>query len=152
MVRVFADIQELTAAQGETLGPTDWVQIDQTRIDTFADATGDHQWIHIDREKAAAGPFGTTIAHGYLSLSMLAFFSPQLLTVTKRPAMTVNYGLNKVRFLQPVAVDSRIRDTAVLSEVKETPKGTLLTVSHTVEIEGQERPALVADSLGLWVA
>lgn len=152
MVRVFADIQELTAAQGETLGPTDWVRIDQTRIDTFADATGDHQWIHIDQEKAAAGPFGTTIAHGYLSLSMLAFFSPQLLTVTKRPAMTVNYGLNKVRFLQPVTVDSRIRDTAVLSEVKETPKGTLLTVSHTMEIEGQERPALVADSLGLWVA
>lgn len=150
-MRTFAGIEELAEAKGEHLGHTDWVTVNQQHIDMFAEATGDHQWIHLDREKAAEGPFGTTIAHGYLSLSMLAFFSPQLLKVTQRPRMTVNYGLNKVRFLQPVKVDSRIRDSGVLSDVRTTDRGVLLTVTHTVEIEGEERPALVAETLGLWV-
>ncbi|WP_328807095.1 MaoC family dehydratase [Nocardiopsis coralli] len=151
MVREFADVQEVAQAKGARLGPTDWLTIDQSRIDLFADATSDHQWIHVDHEKAAAGPFGTTIAHGYLSLSLLAHFSPQLIKVAKPPKMSINYGLNKVRFLQPVASGSRVRDVAELSEVKESEKGLLLTVTHTVEIEGEERPALVAESLGLWV-
>ncbi|MFI6574971.1 MaoC family dehydratase [Nocardiopsis sp. NPDC050513] len=150
-MRVFADIDEVTAAKGEHLGHTDWIEIDQDRVDLFADATGDHQWIHIDRERAAAGPFGATIAHGYLSLSMLAYFAPRVISVTRKPSMSINYGLNRVRFLQPVTVGSRIRDGVVLSDVRQTPKGVLVTLSHTVEIEGEERPALVADSLGLWV-
>lgn len=150
-MRVFANTQELVSAAGTDLGRTDWIEIDQNRIDLFADATNDHQWIHVDREKAAAGPFGAPIAHGYLSLSLLSHFSPQLLKVTEAPQMVINYGLNKVRFLQPVQVGSRVRDNAELTTVKETPKGVLVTVTHTVEIEGEERPALVAEALGLWV-
>src|SRR5699024_1255470 len=151
-VRVFANTQELVSAAGTDLGRTDWIEIDQNRIDLFADATNDHQWIHVDREKAAAGPFGAPIAHGYLSLSLLSHFSPQLLKVTEAPQMVINYGLNKVRFLQPVQVGSRVRDNAELTTVKETPKGVLVTVTHTVEIEGEERPSLVAEALGLWVS
>ena len=150
-MREFADINEVIAAQGEHLGHTDWVTIDQGRIDKFADATEDHQWIHLDAERAAEGPFGATIAHGYLSLSLLAHFSQQTFKITKKPTMSINYGLNKVRFLQPVVVGSRVRDAVELLEVKETPKGYLLNARHTVEIEDQERPALVAESLGLWV-
>ncbi|WP_026119326.1 MaoC family dehydratase [Nocardiopsis ganjiahuensis] len=150
-MRVFADINEVVAAQGEHLGHTDWLTIDQSRIDKFADATDDHQWIHLDAERAAEGPFGTTIAHGFLSLSLLAHFSQSIFSLTKKPQMSINYGLNKVRFLQPVTVGSRVRDAVELSEVKETPKGYLVSTKHTVEIEGQERPALVAESLGLWV-
>ena len=150
-VRVFANTQELVSAAGTDLGSTDWIEIDQNRIDLFADATNDHQWIHVDREKAAAGPFGAPIAHGYLSLSLLSHFSPQLLKVTEPPQMVINYGLNKVRFLQPVQVGSRVRDNAELTTVKETPKGVLITVTHTVEIQGEERPALVAEALGLWI-
>ncbi|WP_017569882.1 MaoC family dehydratase [Nocardiopsis halotolerans] len=150
-MRVFADIPEVLAAQGEHLGYTDWVTIDQERISLFADATEDHQWIHTEPERAAAGPFGGTIAHGFLTLSMLAHFSQSLISVTKKPSMSINYGLNKVRFLQPVVSGSRIRDGVELSSVQETPKGYLVTTTHTVEIEGQERPALVAESLGLWV-
>ncbi|OLT28387.1 enoyl-CoA hydratase [Nocardiopsis sp. CNR-923] len=151
-MRVFADIDEVAAAAGEHLGHTDWIEIDQDRVDLFADATGDHQWIHVDPERAAAGPFGATIAHGYLSLSMLAYFAPRVISVTRKPTMSINYGLDRVRFLQPVTVGSRIRDGVVLSDVRQTPKGVLVTLAHTVEIEGAERPALVADSLGLWVA
>ncbi|MFV2194601.1 MaoC family dehydratase [Nocardiopsis sp. LOL_012] len=150
-MRVFADIQEVAAAKGEHLGCTDWFEIDQDRINTFADATNDHQWIHIDQEKAASGPFGATIAHGYLSLSLLAFFSPQVISIEKKPTMSINYGLNKVRFVQPVTVGSRVRDDVVLSDVKETGKGVQVTMTHTVEIEGKDKPALVAEALALWV-
>ncbi|PDP89039.1 enoyl-CoA hydratase [Glycomyces fuscus] len=150
-MRVFADIQEVLASQGEHLGHTDWVTIDQERISLFADATQDHQWIHTDPERAAAGPFGGTIAHGFLTLSMLAHFSQSAISLTRKPSMSINYGLNKVRFLQPVVSGSRIRDGIELSSVQETPKGYLVATTHTVEIEGQERPALVAESLGLWV-
>ncbi len=150
-MRVFADIHEVIASQGEHLGYTDWVTIDQEQISLFADATKDHQWIHIDQERAAEGPFGGTIAHGYLTLSMLAHFSQSLISLTKKPTMSINYGLNKVRFLQPVLSGSRIRDGVELSSVQESSKGYLVTTTHTVEIEGQERPALVAEALGLWV-
>ncbi|MFW5417164.1 MaoC family dehydratase [Nocardiopsis sp. CNT-189] len=150
-MRTFADVNELAAAQGEELGRTDWLTVTQDRIDAFADATGDHQWIHVDRERAASGPFGTTIAHGYLSLSLLAYFGPQVFTLEKAPSMGINYGLNKVRFLQPVAEGSRVRDAVRLVEAKETGKGLLFTMAHTVEIEGAERPALVAEALSLMV-
>lgn len=150
-MRVFADINEVLAAQGEHLGYTEWVTIGQERISLFADATEDRQWIHIDQEKAASGPFGTTIAHGYLTLSMLAHFSQSLISVTKKPSMSINYGLNKVRFLQPVTSGSRIRDGLEIISVQENPKGYLVTTRHTVEIEGSERPALVAEALALWV-
>ncbi|WP_017590978.1 MaoC family dehydratase [Nocardiopsis potens] len=150
-MRTFADVNELAAAQGEELGRTDWLTITQDRIDAFADATGDHQWIHVDRERAASGPFGTTIAHGYLSLSLLAHFGPQVFALEKAPSMGINYGLNKVRFLQPVTEGSRVRDAVRLLEAKETGKGLLFTMAHTVEIEGAERPALVAESLSLMV-
>lgn len=150
-MRVFADIDEVVAAQGEHLGRTDWLTIDQTRIDRFADATEDHQWIHLDADRAAQGPFGATIAHGFLSLSLVAHFSQQIFRITKKPRMSINYGLDKVRFLQPVVVGSRVRDAVELIEVKETPKGYLVSSRHTVEIEGRERPALVAETLGLWV-
>ncbi|WP_150242225.1 MaoC family dehydratase [Nocardiopsis quinghaiensis] len=150
-MRVFADINEVIASQGEHLGYTDWVTIDQERISLFADATEDRQWIHIDQEKAAAGPFGGTIAHGFLTLSMLAHFSQSSISLTKKPSMSINYGLNKVRFLQPVPSGSRIRDGIELSSVQKSPKGYLVATTHTVEIEDHERPALVAESLGLWV-
>ncbi|MEE2035723.1 MaoC family dehydratase [Nocardiopsis sp. CT-R113] len=150
-MRVFADIDEVLSAEGEHLGYTDWVTIGQDRISLFADATEDHQWIHVDQEKAAGGPFGTTIAHGFLTLSMLAHFSQSIISVTEKPSMSINYGLNKVRFLQPVTSGSRIRDGVEIVSVTETPKGYLVSTRHTVEIEGSERPALVAESLGLWV-
>lgn len=150
-MRVFADINEVISAQGESLGVTDWVTIDQSRIDGFAEATEDHQWIHLDADRAAQGPFGATIAHGFLSLSLVAHFSQQIFRITQKPRMSINYGLDKVRFLQPVVVGSRVRDAVELVEVRQTPKGYLVSSRHTVEIEGQERPALVAQTLGLWV-
>ncbi len=150
-MRTFADVFELVAAEGEHLGYSDWLTITQDRIDRFADATGDHQWIHVDREKAAAGPFGTTIAHGYLSLSLLPHFGPQIYRLEKPPTMGVNYGLNRVRFLQPVTEGSRVRGGIELTEAKETPKGRLLTMQHQVDIEGEERAALVAEALVLLV-
>src|SRR5437016_4870765 len=116
--RVFASVDELREAVGEELGPSDWLEIDQKRIDLFADATGDHQWIHVDPEKAAAGPFGTTIAHGYLTLSLL----PQMWKTIYRVdgvKLGVNYGLNKVRFPSPVPVGSRVRCTSAVASIEE---------------------------------
>lgn len=144
--RIFTSPEELRAAVGEELGPTDWLEIDQKRIDLFADATGDHQWIHVDAEKAAAGPFGTTIAHGYLTLSLLPHFSPQLLRV-EGVTMGVNYGSNKVRFPSPVPVGSRLRATGRIAEVTEVKDGVQLTLTVTVEREGGTKPACVAESV-----
>lgn len=135
-MREFADIHALAAAQGSHLGHSPWHTVTQDQINTFADATGDHQWIHVDVERAAAGPFGSTIAHGFLTLSLLPMFAWQIYRLQKSPAMAINYGLNKVRFLQPVRVGSRIRDSLELAEAKETPKGILLTMRHEVEIDG----------------
>ncbi|MGW2329479.1 MaoC family dehydratase [Streptomyces sp. NPDC001700] len=144
--RIFTSPEELRAAVGEELGPTDWLEIDQKRIDLFAEATGDHQWIHVDPEKAAAGPFGTTIAHGYLTLSLLPHFSPQLLGV-EGVRMGVNYGSNKVRFPSPVPVGSRLRATGRIAEVAEVKDGIQLTLTVTVEREGSDKPACVAESV-----
>ncbi|MFC4561636.1 MaoC family dehydratase [Nocardiopsis mangrovi] len=150
-MRTFADIDELVAATGEHLGHSDWLTVTQDRIDGFADATGDHQWIHVDRARAADGPFGGTIAHGYLTLSLLSYFGPRVFRLARPPRMGINYGLNKVRFLQPVRAGARVRDGIELADTKETPKGVLLTLAHRVEIEGGERDALVAETLSLYV-
>ncbi|MEU2335699.1 MaoC family dehydratase [Streptomyces sp. NPDC013172] len=144
--RIFASPDELKAAVGEQLGFTDWVEVDQKRIDLFADATGDHQWIHVDPEKAAAGPFGTTIAHGYLTLSLLPLFVPQLIKV-EGVTMGVNYGTNKVRFPAPVPVGSRLRATATITGAEEVTGGVQLTVAFTVEREGGDKPVCVAESV-----
>lgn len=144
--RIFTSPDELKAAVGEQLGYTDWVEVDQKRIDLFADATGDHQWIHVDAEKAAAGPFGTTIAHGYLTLSLLPLFGPQLLRVDGA-TMGVNYGTNKVRFPAPVPVGSRLRATARITGVEDVTGGVQLTVAFTVEREGGDKPVCVAESV-----
>ncbi|MEJ3657374.1 MaoC family dehydratase [Actinomycetes bacterium KLBMP 9759] len=145
-MRVFNGVDELREAVGSTIGSSDWVTIDQQQVDTFADATHDHQWIHVDKERAAAGPFGTTIAHGFLSLSLLPSFIAQVYRVDN-VKMGINYGLNKVRFTSPVPVGSKVRGTIELVEVSEAGGGVQLVNKVTVEIEGAERPALVAEWL-----
>ncbi|MEU6487339.1 MaoC family dehydratase [Streptomyces sp. NPDC046887] len=144
--RVFTSVDELRAAVGEQLGYSDWVEVGQERIDRFAEATGDHQWIHVDPEKAATGPFGTTIAHGYLTLSLLPLFTPQIMRVEKT-RMGVNYGTNKVRFPAPVPVGSRLRATAEVRSVEEAGGGVQVTALVTVEREGGEKPVCVAESV-----
>ena len=144
MVRTFTTLEDLTAAVGEDLGSSDWLTIEQDRVDAFAEATADHQWIHVDPEKAAAGPFGTTIAHGYLTLSLLPLFGPQLISV-EGVKMGVNYGTNKVRFPAPVPVGSRIRLTATLEDVTEVVGGLQLTVGAVVQREGGAKPVCIAE-------
>jgi len=136
---------------GRDIGTSDWLEIDQQRIDLFAEATGDHQWIHTDPARAASGPHGTTIAHGYLSLSLLPGLSSEIYTVAGVSA-TVNYGLNKVRFPAPVPVGSRVRNSVHLLSLTEVPSGMQATVRHTLELQGSERPAVVAEQLRLMVA
>ncbi|MFF4171532.1 MaoC family dehydratase [Streptomyces sp. NPDC001744] len=144
--RIFTSAEELRAGVGERLGYSDWLEVDQKRIDLFAEATGDHQWIHVDPERAAAGPFGTTIAHGYLTLSLLPVLVPQVLVV-ENVRMGVNYGTGKVRFPAPVPVGSRLRATAVLTEVEEVAGGVQVTAVVTVEREGSGKPVCVAESI-----
>lgn len=136
---------------GQELGVTDWMQIEQDRINQFAECTGDHQWIHVDEEKAAQGPFGTTIAHGYLTISLIPQFSANIGVVPEGTMMAINYGANKVRLLNPVTVGSKIRDRVALGEVTEKSGGRILVSNtHTMEIEGQEKPALVAEMLTMF--
>jgi acyl dehydratase len=149
-MRTFRNLSELKAATGEHLGYTDWRTVTQEQVDLFADATDDHQWIHVDEERAKAGPFGGTIAHGYLSLALLPSFMQRLFRV-EGLKMGINYGLNKVRFPAPVPVGARIRAGAEVIDVKGTPSGTLSNLRLTVEVEGQERPACVAETLSLYV-
>ncbi|MGW7525069.1 MaoC family dehydratase [Streptomyces sp. NPDC054783] len=144
--RTFTSPDELKAAVGEQLGYTDWLEVDQKRIDLFAEATGDHQWIHVDPEKAATGPFGTTIAHGYLTLSLLPLFGPQLIRV-EGATMGVNYGTNKVRFPSPVPVGSRLRATGKITGVEDVTGGVQVAVAFTVEREGGDKPVCVAESV-----
>ncbi|MEW1637648.1 MaoC family dehydratase [Streptomyces sp. NPDC093801] len=144
--RIFTSAEELHAAIGEPLGPSGWLEVDQKRIDLFADATGDHQWIHVDPERAAAGPFGSTIAHGYLTLSLLPSLVPQVMRV-EGMRMGINYGLGKVRFPAPVPVGSRLRATAVITEVTEAGGGVQVAATVTVGREGGEKPVCVAESL-----
>ena len=149
-MRTFNGLEELKAAVGEELGSSEWHEVTQTMVDQFAEATGDHQWIHVDPEKAKAGPFGTTIAHGYLTLSLVPMLAAEIWSI-ENISMAVNYGSNKVRFTQPVPVGSRVRGTSVLDEVKESPKGAQVAMTFTVEIEGEERPACVAQTLSVIV-
>ncbi len=129
---------------GRELGPTGWVEVEQARIDGFADTTGDHQWIHVDPERAAHGPFGTTIAHGYLTLSLCAPLAGQALGLTGY-GMGVNYGLNRVRFPAPVPVGSRVRARFVVTSVEDVPGGEQGVVQMTVEREGGDKPVCVAE-------
>lgn len=144
--RIFPSAGALRDALGAELGPSDWLVVGQERIGLFAEATGDHQWIHVDRERAAAGPFGTTIAHGYLTLSLLPVLVPQLLRV-EGVRMAVNYGVNKVRFPAPVPVDSRVRATGRISDVSDVTDGVQLTLAVTVAREGGDKPVCVAESI-----
>jgi len=139
-------IEELQAKVGTEVGVGDWHTVTQEQIDQFAEATHDHQWIHVDAQRAAAGPFGTTIAHGFLTLSMLVALAPQVEVPGAK--MGINYGLDRVRFTAPVPVGSRIRARSVLHDVREVTGGIQTTVEVTVEIEGAEKPALIAQWLG----
>jgi acyl dehydratase len=147
MATVFNSPAELEAAVGKNLGSSEWLEITQARIDLFAEATGDHQWIHVDPERAKEGPFGTTIAHGYLTQSLVNYFLPQIVEV-RGIKMGVNYGADRLRFPAPVAVGSRIRGTGELLKVEQTKDGgTQATVRVIVEIEGGDRPAGVIDTI-----
>ena len=147
-MRVFTTFDELTDAVGEELGSTDWLEITQERVDAFADATGDHQWIHVDVEKAKDGPFGGTIAHGYLTLSLIPQFTPELFRLDT-PGAKLNYGVNKVRFPNPVKVGSKIRATAQIADVSDVPAGKQMVTRYTLEIEGESKPACVAETVVL---
>ena len=142
MATVFTSPDELPGAIGSHLGHSEWLEIDQDRINLFADATGDHQWSHVDPEMAAAGPCGATIAHGYLTLALTNFLLPQVVQV-EGSSMGINYGTNRRRFPSPVPVGSRVRVSAELVEVDEVPGGYQTVIRATVEIEGSDRPACV---------
>lgn len=145
-MRVFRSAEELVAAKGEALGTSEWLEITQERVNEFADATSDHQWIHVDVERAKQGPFGGPVAHGYLTLSLL----PKLNAETYKlegVKMGINYGLNKVRFPSPVLVGSRVRASTRLDDVTDVSQGVQLTIAATIEIEGADKPACVAESL-----
>lgn len=143
----FDSVESVLQAQGQTLGHTDWLQIDQQRIDTFAIATGDHQWIHVDPVRAQAGPFGVCIAHGYLTLALANLFLPELVRYVGL-RMGVNYGCDKVRFPSPVPVGARIRGQGLLTEAKALADGGVqMVVRITVEIENAPKPGCVADTI-----
>lgn len=146
---VAAHPAELAASIGASaIG--DWFAIDQARIQAFADATEDWQWIHLDTERAASGPFGATIAHGYLTLSLLPRLTAGLLKI-EGAAMVVNYGLDRVRFLQPVASGSRVRAVTEVASASDSAQGWRVGLHTTVEIEGSERPALIAETIALFI-
>jgi acyl dehydratase len=146
-MRVFTDLDEIRALVGERLGTSDWLTVEQSHIDRFAEATGDHQWIHVDPARAAEGPFGTTIAHGFLTLSLLPVLAASTYEIEKK-RMGINYGLNKVRFTAPVPVGRRVRATADLVAAEDTKDGGVqLATAFVVDLEGSDRPAVVAEWL-----
>ena len=145
--KIYGSLAEFAEAKGDSFGPTDWVEIDQRRIDLFAEATGDHQWIHVDPERAQTGPFGGTIAHGYLTLSLLPSLLGELYTV-ENVAMGINYGLNKVRFPSPLPAGGRVRVSAVLTDVRRGQGYVEGVVTSTVEVDGSAKPACVAETVG----
>lgn len=147
-MREFASLDEFAAAVGEHLGYSEWHTITQERVNQFADATDDHQWIHVDVTRAAAGPFGGTIAHGYLTLSLIPRFIPELFSL-ETPGPRLNYGVNKARFPSPVKVGARIRASAQFVAVVTVPAGRQLVTRYTVEIEGEPKPACVAETVAL---
>jgi len=148
---VIDGVEGVKEAAGRHLGYSDWLTMTQERIDLFADATEDHQWIHVDPERAKGGPFGATIAHGYLTLSLVSHFLFQVVEV-KGISMGINYGTNKVRFPSPVRVGSRIRGGVEIASVEEVPGGVQSTARVTVEIEGGDKPACVAEIISRYLA
>ena len=151
MPTIFETPKQLLGAVGQKLGASDWLAIEQARVNQFADATGDHQWIHVDPERAKSGPFGATIAHGYLTLSLVNSFLPQLLEV-RGISMGVNYGCDRVRFPSPVRVGSRVRGVGEVVAAEEVKGGAVqVTVRVSVEIEGSDRPACVVDTISRFV-
>ncbi len=143
---VFDSKEALLAATGQPLGVTGWLEVTQQRIDLFAEATGDHQWIHVDPVRAKDGPFGTTIAHGYLTLSLASCFLPQLVEI-RNMKMGVNVGCDRVRFPAPVPVGSCLRGRGEVLKVEEVGGGVQSTVRVTIEIDGQDKPACVVDKI-----
>ncbi len=146
MTTIFNSPADLLGAVGQPLGHSDWLEIDQKRIDMFAEATGDHQWIHVDPVRAAEGPFGGTIAHGYLTLSLANLFLPELMRV-ENTSMGVNYGCEKVRFPAAVPVGSRVRGTGEIISAEEVKGAVQVVVRMTIEIQGSDRPACVIDTI-----
>ena len=145
-------VEVLKSKVGEEMGVSDWVTIEQDRINAFADCTEDHQWIHVNEEMAKKGPFGAPIAHGYLSLSLLPHLSAGQKYVPEGIKMAINYGLNKVRFLTPVKVGSKVRNKMVLKDVTEKAGGRILIATeNTIEIEGEDKPAVVAETLAMFM-
>jgi len=146
-IACFDSVAGVLAAVGRDLGTSDWLSVTQARINTFADATGDHQWLHVDPERARTGPFGACVAHGYLTLSLANLFLPQLVRY-ERLKMGVNYGCDKVRFPAPVKVDARIRGRAeVIAAEPVKGDGVQVTVRITVEIDGSDKPGCVVDTI-----
>jgi acyl dehydratase len=145
-MRTISGLEELRRAEGEELGTSDWHEVTQKAIDDFADVTGDHQWIHVDVERAKQTPFGGTIAHGYYTLSLAPMLNEQILAL-EGFAFAINYGLNKVRFPAPLPVGSRVRMHAKLKSLEEVPGGAQMTVEVTFEREGGDKPVCVAETL-----
>jgi acyl dehydratase len=142
----FDSVAAVLAAEGRELGTTEWIAVDQRRIDTFAEATGDHQWIHVDPQRAKDGPFGACVAHGYLTLALANLFLPQLVRY-ERLKMGVNYGCEKVRFPTPVIVGARVRGRGMVLRAEEIAAGVQVIVRVTVEIEGNDKPGCVVDTI-----
>jgi acyl dehydratase len=150
-MQTFTTFEQLEAAVGTEIGTTDWVEITQERVNAFADATGDYQWIHVDVEKARTGPFGGTIAHGYLTLSLVPWLGSQVFGL-ETPGAKLNYGVNKVRFPNPLLVGSKIRAKVSINAVTDIPAGRQATIGYVIEIEGQSKPACVAETVVLLLA
>ncbi|MEO5587858.1 MAG: MaoC family dehydratase [Novosphingobium sp.] len=146
MARIFKSPRDLVGQEGTALGPSEWLAIDQGRVDLFAEATGDHQWIHVDAERAKDGPFGGTIAHGYLTLSLVNHFLPELIEV-QGFSHAVNVGSDRLRFLSPVRIGARIRGTGEIVSVEEVKGAIQSVVRVTIEIDGSEKPACVVDTI-----
>ena len=150
-MRTFSSLDELGSAVGEELGAGEWLTIEQDRVGVFADATNDHQWIHVDVERANDGPFGGPIAHGYLTLSLIPYLGSSVFAF-ETPGAKLNYGLNKVRFPNPVKVGQRVRDHVTLLAVDDLPAGKQVTMKHVIEIDGESKPACVAEMVVLLLA
>lgn len=149
-MKIFNGLDELGAAEGVELGVSEWVSVGQDRIDQFADATGDHQWIHVDPERAKDGPFRGTIAHGFLTLSMLPVLQHELYRVDG-VTMAVNYGLNKVRFVNPVPAGGRVRASARFGSVTRLQGAVQVEIHTTIEVDGSDKPACVVDSIARFI-
>ena len=149
-MRTFEGLDEFVAAEGGQLGPTDWLEIDQNRVNLFADATGDHQWIHVDPDRAADGPFGGTIAHGLLTLSLLPHFMHELYRVDN-VVMAINYGFDKVRFITPVRVGAKVRARCEVAKVAKLDGAVQATLVTTIEVDGSDKPATVIESIVRYV-